>query len=289
MRLRGILAGAGLGAATMLATPVAASAAWDAGSAGTSLSVRAAVLPVSLAPSVDTHGSSLSVRWPAVAGYPVRGYRLFRFNAVTHAATAVSDGCASLLHQTHCTDHDVPAGWWDYRVVAVVGDNWTTPPSAPVTVQVSANAAERDGAPGKPAADPAPGPADPALGPADPALGPVDPAGAAAPSEAVPSLPMSPTEPATSSPSAKPSPTQPATPSLSAKPSPTAKPSPATPSAKPSPATPSAKPSPATPSAKPMPSARPSAETDPNAKPEPSAKPEEKPSPAGRPGESTEG
>jgi hypothetical protein len=35
-----------------------------------------------------------------MAGFPVRGYRLMRFDAETQVAVAVGDGCSGLLHQT---------------------------------------------------------------------------------------------------------------------------------------------------------------------------------------------
>jgi hypothetical protein len=138
MKLRDVLTGAGLTAGIVLATPMSALAAWNAGSTEAMVAVRATALPASLPPSVRKRGSALSITWPMTKGFPVRGYRVARIDSVTDEAVAAGGNCAGLLTVTGCTERDVPAGSWSYQVVAVVGENWMTRPAVSDPVLVSA-------------------------------------------------------------------------------------------------------------------------------------------------------
>jgi hypothetical protein len=136
MKLRPALAGVGLTAAALLATPVPALAAWNTAAGDAGLNARAAVLPAPATPSATAHGASVRVTWSSMTAFPVRGYRLTRTNALTGTTVEAGSHCAGLLTTPACTEGDVPPGGWSYAVLAVVGDSWTSAsvPSAPIVI-----------------------------------------------------------------------------------------------------------------------------------------------------------
>ncbi|WP_250028706.1 hypothetical protein [Paractinoplanes maris] len=259
---------AGLAAATLWASPLAALAAWDTGAADAVAGARAGELPAASAPIVKAHGVSVTVNWPAMtlpAGVVVRGYRVFRTDATTRETVGARGGCSGVLTRTRCVEVGVSQGLWAYGVEALVGDAWRSAPgvAAPLTI-------------GRP--DPITAPTTPA--PTTPAPGtppPTTPAPTAsttpAPSAPAPDAP----KPPASTPAPTSSPSGPAPTSTPVGPAPTVSPAP---SAKPTKApAPSAKPTPSADRAaseKPAVSAQPAA----SARPAPSAKPDTSAEPA---------
>ena len=129
------LTSAGLTAAALMTTPLAALAAWDATAPDTATAARAMVLPTGPIPSSVAHASTVTVDWTA-AGVPVRGYRVVRTNLTTGETVPAGSGCAGLRSKTECREVTVPDGIWAYGVTTVVGTQWTSAPgfSAPTAI-----------------------------------------------------------------------------------------------------------------------------------------------------------
>jgi hypothetical protein len=161
MRLAYGLTSAGLTAAALLTTPLAAQADWDATAAATVTAARAVVLPGGPVPTTVVRNSTVTVDWAAVnAGSPVRGYRVIRTDLTTGATVGAGNGCAGLRPKTNCREVAVPAGLWAYGVVAVVGAHWTSVPGFGAATTVESTVApavprsgEQAGAPEPDAAD----------------------------------------------------------------------------------------------------------------------------------------
>jgi len=125
-------------AASVAATSTIALAAWSMQRTGQAEG-GAATMPTGAAPTGAATGSSVSIRWPAVAmsnGVPVAGYVISRFNALNGAAATVGAGCSGVVAVTVCTELAVPSGTWIYTVTPVQL-SWTgsaSPSSAPITV-----------------------------------------------------------------------------------------------------------------------------------------------------------
>ncbi|WP_250001459.1 hypothetical protein [Actinoplanes sp. M2I2] len=248
---------ASLIAATLWTAPVAALAAWDAGTAEAVAGARAGELPAVVVPVVTAHGSSVRVDWPAITvppGVGVRGYRVSRTDATTGVSVAVGGGCAGVLTRTRCVEGNVPQGLWAYGVVALVGDAWRSAPGVaaplplgkPGTVPPTSPPAPTPPAPTPPAPTP-PAPTPPAPAPIIPTAPAPSTSAPTAPAASTPAPTSTPPGPAPTSTPVGPAPTASTAPSveLTKAPAPSAKP---TSSARASSAEPSV-------SAKPTPSA----------------------------------
>ena len=123
---------------SLTATSSVALAAWSGRGVGQA-GAAAATMPSGLAPTGSATGTSVSLRWPAVAlssGAPVQGYVIRRFNALNGAAATVGAGCSGVIAATTCTELSVPPGAWIYTDTPVQL-SWTghmSPASATITV-----------------------------------------------------------------------------------------------------------------------------------------------------------
>jgi hypothetical protein len=111
-------------ALALLLAPGAAgawSAAGDGGAAARAAAVGRGSTPLAVAVL-----TTVSVSWAqtTVAGVPVQGYVIRRYNAFTGAATAVGGTCAGLVAGTSCTETGVAPGTWRYSVTPVV-QSWS--------------------------------------------------------------------------------------------------------------------------------------------------------------------
>jgi hypothetical protein len=107
-------------ALALLLAPAAAGAWVAAGSvpaAARAATVGAGSMP--LAVGVLTTGT---VTWTAstVAGAPVQGYRIRRYNAVSGAEAVVGGTCAGVVTGTTCTESGPGLGTWRYSVTPVL-------------------------------------------------------------------------------------------------------------------------------------------------------------------------
>jgi hypothetical protein len=132
-----VLSSAGLTAAALLTTPLAALASWDATASDTVTAARALILPVGPVPTSTAHASTVTVEWSAAGGVPVRGYHVVRTDLATGETVAAGNGCAGLRPKTGCREVTVPDGAWEYGVVMVVGAHWTSAPGFGAAVVVA--------------------------------------------------------------------------------------------------------------------------------------------------------
>jgi hypothetical protein len=116
-------------------------AAWLVTAPGSLASAQAATLPAGNRPDVTASVTTVTVSWAGstVAGHPVDGYQLTRYDSSGHPASP-QNGCGGRVSATSCTETTVPDGTWTYTVRAVEGAHWTGaegPASAPVAVATS--------------------------------------------------------------------------------------------------------------------------------------------------------
>jgi hypothetical protein len=92
---------------------------------------------------------SVTVTWSATllpSGFPVDGYTVKRYDAVTLAAQTIGSACAGPITVSPCTETGVPVGQWVYTVTPRVGASWTGPASPPSDAVVIAPATSPLGA-----------------------------------------------------------------------------------------------------------------------------------------------